>query len=386
MTALQLSGIGTVGFGSEGKLLFRVSTNPNRPVALRKQEAFLVRGNIAAPIGFGAYIVMQGPHSDGSNLPVPRITLPEDFAYLDDGDVVRIDVKRDTFRTLYRRSSNHNSFLLTERCNHYCLMCSQPPKDIQDGWLADEIIAALKLIDPGTQEIGLTGGEPTLLGQRFLDILAAAKAYLPRTSVHVLTNGRAFIDKGFCEKIRQIAHPDLMFGVPLYADIASKHDYIVQSNGAFDETIRGILNIKESGQRVELRFVITALNHQLLPRFADFVGRNLLFVDQVSLMGMEVVGFARANLAELWIDPFDYKENLAIAVQRLAAHQLKTHIFNHQLCVVDRSVWSFCRKSISDWKNEHLELCDECSVRENCGGFFSTGRTKYSAHLRPFPI
>ena len=32
------------------------------------------------------------------------------------------------FRALYRRNSSHNSFLVTERCNHYCLMCSQPPR------------------------------------------------------------------------------------------------------------------------------------------------------------------------------------------------------------------------------------------------------------------
>jgi hypothetical protein len=26
--------------------------------------------------------------------------------------------------------SAHNSFLVTECCNHYCLMCSQPPRDV----------------------------------------------------------------------------------------------------------------------------------------------------------------------------------------------------------------------------------------------------------------
>ena len=35
-------------------------------------------------------------------------------------------------RTLYRRSSSHNSFLMTERCNHYCLMCTATYLAVED--------------------------------------------------------------------------------------------------------------------------------------------------------------------------------------------------------------------------------------------------------------
>jgi hypothetical protein len=28
--------------------------------------------------------------------------------------------------------SAQNSFLVTERCNYYCLMCSQPPRDVDN--------------------------------------------------------------------------------------------------------------------------------------------------------------------------------------------------------------------------------------------------------------
>jgi hypothetical protein len=67
------------------------------------------------------------------------IRLPSKFSYLRDGDVIGISPNARSFRTLYRRGSKHNSFLVTDRCNHYCLMCSQPPKDVDDRWLLDEI-------------------------------------------------------------------------------------------------------------------------------------------------------------------------------------------------------------------------------------------------------
>jgi hypothetical protein len=77
---------------------------------------------------------------------LPRVmVLSGRFDYLAEGDIVGIQGKDSRFRTLYRRNSNHNSFLITERCNHYCLMYSQPPRDVNDGWILDEIKAALPL-------------------------------------------------------------------------------------------------------------------------------------------------------------------------------------------------------------------------------------------------
>src|ERR1043166_5729323 len=67
------------------------------------------------------------------------IVLPTQFDYLGDGDIISFHPRTSRFRTHYRRASRHNSFLVTDRCNHYCLMCSQPPKDVDDRWILKEI-------------------------------------------------------------------------------------------------------------------------------------------------------------------------------------------------------------------------------------------------------
>ena len=59
------------------------------------------------------------------------------------------------------------------------------------------------LIDPLTQEIGFTGGEPTLLGDDFFRILRAMKSYLPHTAIHILSNGRLFAEAEFAKTIRR---------------------------------------------------------------------------------------------------------------------------------------------------------------------------------------
>src|SRR5581483_20326 len=169
------------------------------------------------------------------------------FDYLSDGDVVAFDAGSRRFRVLYRRASKHNSFLVTDRCNHYCLMCSQPPKDIDDGWIIDEIYDAIDLIDPTAAAIGFTGGEPLLEWQRFLTVLTKMRDRLPETSVHVLSNGRAFANDMVAAAWAEIRHADLMVGIPIYAAVDHIHDYVVQARGAFDETVQGILRLKDRG-------------------------------------------------------------------------------------------------------------------------------------------
>jgi His-Xaa-Ser system radical SAM maturase HxsC len=260
-------------------------------------------------------------------------------------------------------------------------MCSQPPKQSDDSWLVEETLRLIPLIDPCARELCFSGGEPTLLGDGLLDILRAAEAWLPHTSVHVLSNGRRFSDLDFAVQYASIGHHDIMIGIPIYSDLSTHHDYVVQADGAFDETIRGILNLKRAKARVELRVVIHRQTFGRLPQLAEFITRNLLFVDHVALMGLELTGFTKANLDQLWIDPYDYQQELEDAVAHLARHRMNVSIYNHQLCVLRPSLWEFARQSISDWKNEYLPECLRCSVRMRCGGFFTSGLARPSEHI-----
>jgi len=208
------------------------------------------------------------------------------------------------------------------------------------------------------------------------------KAHLPNTALHILSNGRRFNDAGFAGAYAAIQHPDVMLGIPIYSSVSQVHDYVVQSDGAFDETVRGILNLKAYGQRVEIRVVIHRQNYRDLPMLANFIARNLTFVDHVALMGLEMTGFAKANIETLWIDPANYREELREAASLLDDHGLRTSIYNHQLCTVDRAVWPLAVRSISDWKNEYEPECEGCAVRDRCGGFFATGRLRRSNHIR----
>jgi His-Xaa-Ser system radical SAM maturase HxsC len=314
----------------------------------------------------------------------PRlISAPEKFNYLSDGDIIRFHPQSGRFKTLYRRASKHNSFLVTDRCNHYCLMCSQPPKDIDDRWILDELKVALPLVAKDTKSLCFTGGEPLLDWREFIDVLAHCRDELPNTATHVLSNGRAFVRDEVVEAWASLRHPNLTVGIPIYSAVDHIHDYVVQTRGAFDETVLGILKLKDSGQRIEVRVVLHALTIPRIVETCRWLARNLPFVNHVALMGLENTGFAIANENELWIDPVDYRAELAESVNILASARVNVSVYNLQRCVLDRSVWPYAAQSISDWKNGYIEKCGHCIEKDRCSGFFTSGRPRRSRGISP---
>jgi His-Xaa-Ser system radical SAM maturase HxsC len=315
--------------------------------------------------------------------PGPTIHLPANLQHIGPGDVISISPDGHRVNVVWKSSATHNSILLTERCDNYCIMCSQPPKDRDDSYLyarAKRIVDALPI---GARSIALTGGEPTVDGESFLELLRHISISASDLSVHILSNGRKFADQTFTEKYASIGLTDAMVGIPMYSSEPSLHDYVVQAKGAFDETIRGILALGAVGAQVELRVVIQQATVPVLSEIATYIARNLPFVAQVALMGLEMTGLARPNASIVWIDPQDYRAELTRAYRILADAGLETRIYNHPLCVIDQELWPAAVQSISEWKNDFPDVCEPCVVRDQCAGVFSTSHGRVSAHLKP---
>lgn len=362
---------------SEEIKILRVSRNRNLPHILRAKTALLIEGNnIVDTNGFGMIFAI-----DGTTSQIPNI-LDKNLAYLEENDVIRVNPSTNSIKVIYRVNANANFLLVTERCNSFCLMCSQPPRKVNDGHLIEELIEAVPLITKGAKEIGITGGEPTLLGSKFVDLLRSLKVNLPDTSVHVLTNGRLFENADLIQPIADLKHKDLMFGIPLYSDISNIHDFVVQADNAFNETVRGIINLKRHSQKVEIRVVLHKQTYERLPQLAEFIGRNLQFVDHVALMGLEITGFTRANLEELWIEPLDYMPQLERAISILNRSKVRASIYNLQRCLLPKILWSYAVKSISDWKNKYYDECNTCSQKSHCGGFFESSDIRRSQNIK----
>ncbi len=100
-------------------------------------------------------------------------------------------------------------------------------------------------------------------------------------------------------------------------------------------------------------------------------------------MQMETTGFAVKNLKDLWIDPYDYNNELREAVLLLNDRGIDTYVYNAQLCVLPEEIRPFAKNSISEWKDVYIDKCNGCSLKGECGGFFSTNHENISSHIHP---
>ena len=71
------------------------------------------------------------------------------------------------------------------------------------------------------------------------------------------------------------------------------------------------------------------------------------------------------------------------AVEFLALRQMNVSVYNHQLCVIPKTLWPYSRKSISTWKNIYLTECEQCQKKEFCGGFFESSTEIHSKYIQP---
>jgi len=348
-----------------------------------RNNYFLLTPSVISGIdytGFAA-VITKDAGAEGVKIGVPLVSGFENFDFLKSGYVVSVE-PTGFIHVLYRPESHNNAIFITARCNNNCIMCSQPPKKSKEvGWIESHL-KVIDLIDDSPNTLCITGGEPTLLGNDLVKILARATDKLPNTNLYMLTNGRSFAKEGFVRDISLISGLQLLSAIPLYADVAPIHDFIVQSKNAFNETVKGLYNMAHYNLPVEIRIV---LHKQTLPRLLplmDFIYHNFPFVSHVALMGLENMGYVKKNWDLLWVDPVDYKDELLAAVKFLHYRRIHISVYNLPLCIINKELRPFARKSISDFKNIYLDECESCGSRTQCCGLFKSSKMSHSRGIK----
>lgn len=285
-----------------------------------------------------------------------------------DGDVVTIDPGQGFAERLVRSRSDHNTFLVTERCDQLCVMCSQPPKKTHvDRWAEFREAA---LLAPQGKTIGLSGGEPTLFKQELFDLLDDVLDVRPDLAFHILTNAQHF-DESDLPRLASPAYAKVTWGIPMYSADPQIHDEIVAKPGAHVRLRDSLAIMLEAGSHIELRSVVLSSNIEGLPRLAEYVAAHLGFIGQWSIMQLEAIGFAKARFFDLSIDPRRDFQFIAEAIDIAQLFGVSVTLFNFPLCSIPQNYREYAVPSISDWKRKYAEDCSGCLAREGCGGFFA---------------
>lgn len=345
---------------------------------VNKKDLIYVTQNDEIPKGYLAVITSK---SDINNDFISAVKNVDNISELSNNDIVTIDTM-GKINIVYDKNYRHNVIFITERCNSDCIMCPQPPVKLEE----DKFELNLKyisFIDKKTKSISITGGEPTLIGEKLFEILAAIHNRIPKANINLLSNGIKFEKIEYVEKFLHAIKQEIVIDIPLHSDIDTIHNKIVRSN-TFYKTIKGIYNLAKFNIKIGIRIVIHKMNYTRLVELSEYIYSNFPFVYHVAFIQMEPIGHAQKNLTDLWIDPIDYNKELEKAILNLHYRDIHVAIYNTQLCILPERLRRFAVQSISDWKNIYLDCCNDCTLKLTCPGFFASSKEIHSRGISAF--
>ena len=151
------------------------------------------------------------------------------------------------------------------RCNNMCRFCVQGKKRSAGVEKTAEEISGI-LRDNAARFAGVvfTGGEPTLRPE-LPDWVSLARE-LGYRDIQIQSNGRAFANRALCRTLMQAGASD--FALAVHGHKPALHDFLTRASGSFDQTARGVFNLKNMGAVVRTNTVITRANYRNLPDIA----------------------------------------------------------------------------------------------------------------------
>lgn len=153
----------------------------------------------------------------------------------------------------------------TYRCNLRCIHCYIKAGEMDRSEL--EYSEAMRLIDEVSRInaplLILSGGEPLLRR----DLMRLARYAADRGIRLVLSSNGTLISRDVARELRDIGF--MYVGISLDSPIPSWHDSFRGVRGAYDATLRGIMNCIEEDIPTGIRYTVTRYNIRDVPRIID---------------------------------------------------------------------------------------------------------------------
>ena len=283
-------------------------------------------------------------------------------------------------------------------CNNRCLFCAQGHK--REGCPHvpfEELVARLEAGRATSEELVLTGGEPTLHPD-ILNLVRKAKE-LGYRRIQIQTNGRRLGYANFVDALVEAGATE--FSPALHGATAEMHEQLTRAPGSFRQTVAGIRNVHARGLPIVTNSVVVRANVAQLPALVDLLGK--LGVGQAQLAFVHPVGTAFELFDEVVprlsdvVGPIRLCRNIALrhgmrlvteavplcflpGMQELAVEELipETTVIDLDGQPFDYSKWR------PDQGKSHGPPCEGCSARARCEGPWREYPEKYGwGEFRP---
>ena len=238
-------------------------------------------------------------------------------------------------------------------CNHCVVQTKRHKLENQNYGIdldKNEIINRIdNEIANGSNEIVLTGGEPTLRS----DIQEIVKHICSKKiNLQIQTNGSIhYAIKNIIEMVRNYESAHVSFMIPLHADCAELHDSISHNKGSFENALKSIEYIKNNSFELIGKIVYTKHNSDLESTLDYFIQ---LGADRVIIAYLHCVKFPDELVHSVLPDLLMAREDLGFLVKY--KNRDKVVLQGFPLCVVHEMFENVQECDKAYLSEEHMEV------------------------------
>lgn len=287
----------------------------------------------------------------------------------------------------------HNlEIIIGFNCNNNCMFCSNPElKKILESRGANEItINSIKTIldkyNPDKiNTLIFVGGEPTIIISLFELIDFAINSGFEK--IFLMTNGRMLSNNLFLKKL--LKYPQIELGISIHGHNAGIHDCLTRTEKSFEQTMKGMNNLKKINKKFMTNTVINKKNYKFLPEMVNFLST---YNPHLMLFSFPwPMGNAKDNFDEIIPTYFEIKNKLikSLELGKKLKQNIKVmdipfcilenyHKFMHELDIDrEREIITHAFDPITYGKNFGREKikckkCKKCKFFKNCEGVWKT--------------
>ena len=158
--------------------------------------------------------------------------------------------------------SKHSYLRIQKTCNHECLFCNVAG-ELGNNLSTEKVESIIgNLVEAGTTELSITGGEPTLRKDLCHLIDFAKNKGIKK--VDVQTNGVLLDDMNLVKELSEAGLDSVLVALHSYDETTSNY---LTKRRTFKSTVNGIKNIIDSGISLALSFVINTQNYTELTEY-----------------------------------------------------------------------------------------------------------------------
>ncbi len=266
-------------------------------------------------------------------------------------------------------------------CNNYCKFCIFDRKNEHYPDRTNTEIKRILKNNKNYRSVVFTGGEPCLR-EDLPSLVHFAKA-LRFNEIQIQSNGRLFTYRDLCKGLIDAGATE--FAVALHGHNAQIHDGLTNADGSFNQTVKGIVNLKELGQYVITNSVITRLNYKHLTSLAQLLIN--LDIPHFQFSFVHIIGQAWANKKDIVIKKSKVIPYLVKAIKlgsernkRVTTEAIPYCLLKeYERCVVEEAIPSTTvfeldakipdlRKHRINDKKTKSSKCIKCSYNHSCEG------------------